>query len=423
MDTKTTKPRVLIVGAGLGALTLAQGLRKHGIPFEIFERDKDPISRSSGWCIALHTVNESTSMINDLIASAPDDMPPFRESVDHLVPLDLNAQVGIYRQGMRLGVESTPDYPVIRANRGRLRKWLSTRVPIQWGKKVVQVEEIGDEVQVRLEDGTTVTGDIVVGADGVHSVVREYVLQRPNKTILQTVPAAMITGETVVSGAAFERQLSLGHSSWTVSGPEDSGYYLFVGLRQVSPDGKSGEYYWFIVVRDENVDKEDHWLRVASQSEKLRRAFEICQTLDPKYSEIIRLTPPSGMWTSPLIVRDVELRDLPVGRVTLLGDAVHPMTPFRGEGGVHAIIDALNLGKALGRLKSTDIDSIKAIVGPYQEEIIERGVSAVRVCRYAQNVNSGGKGEMIVWSKIATPMPEEKISLGTAPFLKRTSHI
>lgn len=55
MDSSTTKtPHVLILGAGLGGLTLAQSLRKKGITFRVFERDSDPHARPQGWAIALH---------------------------------------------------------------------------------------------------------------------------------------------------------------------------------------------------------------------------------------------------------------------------------------------------------------------------------------------------------------------------------
>ena len=71
MASKT--PHVLILGAGLGGLTLAQLLRKKGISYEIFERDKDADDRLQGWAIALH------SMVDDFHASMPGDMPPFEE--------------------------------------------------------------------------------------------------------------------------------------------------------------------------------------------------------------------------------------------------------------------------------------------------------------------------------------------------------
>ncbi|OTA82851.1 hypothetical protein M434DRAFT_378823 [Hypoxylon sp. CO27-5] len=405
MAVKTTKPRVLIVGAGLGGLTLAQCLRKQNIQYEIFERDADPVSRASGWAIGLHTV------LDELVSCVPQDMPPFKEAVNHLSPLDLDAQIGFYFQGQRRAVRDTPEKPIVRANRFRFREWLSNRIPIQWNKKVVRVIDAEDEVRIHFEDGTTAVGDILVGADGVHSVVREHVLQRLNEDTLRTVPAAIIIGETSFSGEEFERQLSLAHSCYVVSSPGSPGYFLFVGLRQVNPDGNSGDYYWLLIIEDAVFEKGDHWLRSASQSEKLEYAIDLTSTLEPKFTEVIRATSASGIRTQPLIIRDAEIDDLPVGRITLLGDAIHPMTPFRGEGGVHALRDALNLGKALGQLNSNDSDEIESLLGPYQREMLERGILAVRASRNAQRVNTVGEGKLTAWGQVAVPVPEERVSL------------
>ncbi|KAI1139397.1 putative monooxygenase [Hypoxylon sp. FL0543] len=405
MAVATTKPRVLIVGAGLGGLTLAQCLRKQNVPFEIFERDSDPVSRASGWAIGLHSVLE------DLLSSVPQDMPPFKETVSHLPPLDLEAQVAFYVRGQRRVVQYTPEKPIIRANRFCLREWLSTQVPIQWGKKVVQVIEAEGEVRIRFEDGTTAVGDVLVGADGVNSVVREHVLRRPNEDTLRTVPAAIIIGETTFAGEEFERQLSLGHSCYVVSSPGTPGYFLFVGLRQANADGNSGAYYWLLVIEDEIFGREDHWSRSASQAEKLEYAIQLTSALEPEFTEVIKTTPASGIRTQPLILRDAEIDSLPAGRITLLGDAVHPMTPFRGEGGVHALRDALNLGKVLSRLKSNDLNEIESLLGPYQEEVLERGVAAARASRKAQRINTLGEGELIAWGQVAVTAPEEHVSL------------
>ncbi|KAI1407932.1 putative monooxygenase [Hypoxylon sp. FL1857] len=406
MALKNTRPRVLIAGAGLSGLTLAQSLRKQNIPFEIFERDTDPISRASGWAIGLHSV------LDDLLSDVPQDMPPFKDSVDHLVPLDLEAQIGFFFRGQRQVVQDTPGKLIVRANRFRFREWLSNQIPIQWGKKVIDVVDAGDEVRVHFADGTTAVGDILVGADGVNSVVREHILQRPNKETLRAVPAAIISGETNFSGGEFERQLSLAHSCYVVSSPGTPGYFLFVGLRQVTPDGNSGEYYWHLFIDDGVIEKEDHWLRSASQAEKLDYAMKLTSALEPKFTEVIRATPPSGVLAQPLNIRDGEIEDLPVGRITLLGDAIHPMTPFRGEGGVHALRDALNLGKALGRLNSNDRNEIEALLGPYQGEALERGIAATRASRNAQRVNTAGEGNLTAWGQVAVPAPEEHVSLG-----------
>ena len=101
---------VLIVGAGLGGLTLAQTLRKQGISFEIFERDPSKDSRFQGWAIALHTYESPPyrmllfphwltgiySIVDELVASMPSDMPDLKQATNHLAPLTLPAQIMIY---------------------------------------------------------------------------------------------------------------------------------------------------------------------------------------------------------------------------------------------------------------------------------------------------------------------------------------
>ncbi|XDG05489.1 hypothetical protein ABKA04_005104 [Annulohypoxylon sp. FPYF3050] len=338
-------------------------------------------------------------------------MPPFEESVSHLPPLNLNVQIGIYLKFGRQVVESTPEHRIVRANRLRLRKWLLNQIPVQWGKRLTRVVQgFGAAVQVQFEDGTKATGDIIVGADGVNSIVREHLLQRPNKDTLKTVPATMIIGETTLSGEYFERQLSLGHSCY-VKSAVDTSYFVFVGLSEVSPDGTSGQYYWYVTQKDENAGKDDHWLRSASQTEKLEHALKSTSPLDPKFTEVIRETPASGILQHHMIYRDIEIDELPAGRITLLGDAAHAMSPFRGEGGVHAIRDALNLAKALGRLDLNKSGEINSILGLYQDEMLQRGAAAVRKSRNAQKANSGGGGETMVWGRTPVEAPEENILL------------
>ncbi|KAI2466939.1 putative monooxygenase [Annulohypoxylon bovei var. microspora] len=403
MADNSVKPRVLIVGAGIGGLVLAQCLRKESIPFEVFERDAGPTTRS-GWAIGIH------SLLDELASSIPQDMPPIKEAVNHLSPLNLEVQMGLYAKDGRRVVQSTPESPIIRANRLRLRKWLVSHIPVQWGKILVKVEKVDNEVRVHFEDGTEATGGILVGADGVNSVVREHILQRSNKELLKIVPATVVIGETTMSGECFERQLSLGHSCFVKSG-QDSGYFLFVGLAQANQDGSSGQYYWFTIEKDEDAGREDHRLRSGSQAEKLEHALKLTSALEPKFTEVVRATPASGIWNHSLIFRDIEIEDLPAGRITLLGDAAHSMTPFRGEGGVHAIRDALNLGKALAQLKSNESGEIEAVLGSYQKEMLERGVAAVRKSRHAQTVNSAGGGETFAWGRFAVEAPEENVSL------------
>lgn len=66
--------------------------------------------------------------------------------------------------------QDTPQAPIVRAERRRLRDWLATNLPIQWGKRVQRIEHDDEGVSVYFEDGTSAKGDILVGADGIKSV-------------------------------------------------------------------------------------------------------------------------------------------------------------------------------------------------------------------------------------------------------------
>jgi flavin-dependent dehydrogenase len=103
-------------------------------------------------------------------------MPPIK-SLSHLAPLDLPAQVAVYKldennklaEPPRVGVQDDGSGSFLRANRKRIREWLSTNIRVQNNKRAVRCEESDKSVTVYFDDGTSATGDILVGADGAHS--------------------------------------------------------------------------------------------------------------------------------------------------------------------------------------------------------------------------------------------------------------
>ena len=108
-------------------------------------------------------------MLQDLIDSVPDDLPPI-EQTSHLKPLDRPAQFAFFQQnGECFKVTSTPDSKFVRANRSYLRDWLATNLDVQWDKHMTKIEETDKSVTLFFSDGTSATGDVLVGADGVHS--------------------------------------------------------------------------------------------------------------------------------------------------------------------------------------------------------------------------------------------------------------
>jgi hypothetical protein len=278
----------------------------------------------------LQNTNILNSIINDLLEHLPSDMPPV-DLTDIFLPLSLPAQMIFYGNNElepRYGVQDAGTKAVIRCNRQRLRSWLATNIHINFGNAATTVEEIsGNQVRVKFENGSSAVGDIVVGADGVNSAIRQQLVQPDPVHVL---PIATVVGEVVLSGKEFEKQLELGYSGYVAhdanSQDEGSGR-IFVGLNSVNADGKSGNYYWSVNYIDPTASKLPHWTAEASKAERYQLALEKTSHLKPEFTEIIRQTGIEGMSDVQICLRELELRDLPAGRVTLLGDAAHCMMP------------------------------------------------------------------------------------------------
>ncbi|KAI5866507.1 FAD/NAD(P)-binding domain-containing protein [Durotheca rogersii] len=402
------KPKVLIVGAGLGGLTLAQVFRKNGVPFEIFERDEHEVSRAQGWSLTIHSV------LDDMARAFPDDMPDFRDAVHHLNPLALETQVVFYYHNDRLGTENSPATPTLRANRRLLRKWLATNVDVQYGRVADKIERLGDAMVVTFKNGTTATGDLVVGADGANSMVREHVLGKPNSEVLERVPISSITGETRLSGEQFVRQLEVAHSLAIVPVTTgDAWNNLFLGLTAVAPDGRSGEFFWILSWHDPLAQQTGRFaVNTLPTRDRLEVAKKMVAHLDPKFRRMIDETPARGVRDVGWMPSDCHLDAVPLGRAVLLGDAVHLMMPYKAEGGIHAIRDALHLGKLVSELAAPDDASLFRALTTFYAEMLPRGAEAVNLSRYFQENFRKDATAVKAWGHPVRSLPDERLEIG-----------
>lgn len=101
----------------------------------------------------------------------PEDLMNF-EQVNHLRPLTLPAEIALYREGddRKYGGRDDGTGKFVRAKRNVLRNWLCNHINVEYGKKAERIKETDDGVVVHFADGTSASGDVVVGADGVHSI-------------------------------------------------------------------------------------------------------------------------------------------------------------------------------------------------------------------------------------------------------------
>lgn len=328
-------PHVLIIGAGMSGLTLAHQLKQNNITFEIFERDPDRNARAQGWALSLFG-----QALSDLEATMPAELGPI-DQTSHLLPLDLPAQFVFYdvtRPGMRVGVKSDETGKIIRAYRQKLRDWLLQGLDVQFGKRLVELNESGEKVTVHFEDGTSATGDILVGAEGTRSVVRKHILK--GQDVMKPLALGSIVGEVALSGEDFASQLKLAHSGYIVMNStlgSDDQSAIFSALNRVSDDGKTGYYYYILLWVDKQApltdDKNPSWTVGATSEQLAAFAQEKTKSYPDHLRELADKVPVKGYKSPGFQLQGVQLEahQLPAGRVIVIGDAAHSMTPCKSS--------------------------------------------------------------------------------------------
>ncbi|TGO71047.1 hypothetical protein BELL_0626g00010 [Botrytis elliptica] len=424
-----SSPHVLIIGAGMSGLTLAQQLKKNNISFTVFERDVRNDSRGQGWALSLF--GEAYDLMKTLM---PSELGPV-EQTSHLYPLDLQPQFSFYditRPEFRVGVIADDTLKVVRANRRRMREWLMQGIDVQFNKRLLRVEEHGDKVTAHFEDGTSAIGDFLVGAEGTRSVVRRQHFLK-GQDVMKPLPIGSIFGEISLSGDDFSEQLTNSHSNYIVMDPRLSGdeqTAIFCALNRVSPDGKTGYYYYILLWVDKNTPKvgEKKWTESASQEQLAAFARERTNHYPYKLRSLVDKIPTEGYNTPGFQLQSVELEpeQLPPGRVLLIGDAAHSMAPsldalnykltlrikVRALAANTAFVDAFRLSDVLTRARDTQAsgEALNDLISAFNEDMISRGKFASGVSNTVLEAY-GEEAKFITFGREAGLMPSKTVKL------------
>jgi 2-polyprenyl-6-methoxyphenol hydroxylase-like FAD-dependent oxidoreductase len=308
--------RALVIGAGVGGLTASIALERAGVEVVVHERGADTAAlEQGGGMVIWHNALRALRLIDvdlDSIGASFDDMQ-WRSPRD--APLgswpvqDMNEQFGVAVKGV---------------TRAALHPRLLSRVPdgvLRAGAECVAYAQDEEAVVATFADGRESRGDVLIGADGVGSVVRRQL--REDEPI-------RYAGYVIDFGV-----VALDHPALTRGFREYDGR----GTRFIYFPVAEGRWYWACLYRR---PARGGPAPAAPKSELLER----CRGWPEPVEALIDATDPAEMFGRDGLDRKPVDR-WGEGRVTLLGDAAHPMTPNLGQGACQAIEDGVVLGRCL----------------------------------------------------------------------------
>jgi 2-polyprenyl-6-methoxyphenol hydroxylase-like FAD-dependent oxidoreductase len=273
-------------------------------------------------------------------------------------------------------------------DRGTLLAILGTGLDIRFGREVTGFEAGADDVTVQFADGDTFRADVLVGADGVHSAVRRRLLpdaevvdtgtrviygKSPLDAVRPVLPPALADGFVAIVG---------GHVGLATGVVEFRRPPAEVGLPPVA------DYVmWGVSAAERRLTGNGAGRRLAGSVAKRRlpglsemstaELHEVARHAVRSWHPDVRALLDRAAVEETFLVRvrtSVRVPPWPPSRVTLLGDAIHAMSPARGSGANTALLDA---GKLAAALSGAGV----AGVGAYEEEMRDYGFAAVEASR------------------------------------------
>ncbi|MDN7240741.1 FAD-dependent monooxygenase [Planococcus sp. N028] len=337
--------KIAIIGGGIGGLCTAVTLQKQGIPVQVY--DSAPSFRPVGAGIGIGS-NAMQALMdigigNDVFANG----------------YELHSLVLQNEKGKPLKVASFSDFSKrsgqknITIHRGDLHRTLIDALApgtVQYGKKCVFVEQDTEKVTAFFEEGTPISADFLIAADGIHSPIRQKLLP-----------------ESKPRYAGYTCWRGITDNNGRVEEYTSSELWSTKGRFGIAPM-KGGRIYWFACINSTARNPLYQNLSPAN----------IAQLFDhfPKYvPDIIANTPLEHILHHDIL--DIKpLRRFVYGKIVLLGDAAHATTPNMGQGAGQAIEDAIVLGNGFKRFK----DPQKALKF-YEDKRVARTAKVIRLSR------------------------------------------
>lgn len=382
---KENYPHVAIIGGGIGGVALAVACLHRKIPFTLYERDSNFGARSQGYGL---TLQQATKVIQGLgIFSLEEGLVSTR----HVVHTTEGKVIGEW--GMRKWIHSEEKTSPRRTNihiarqslRLALLRQLGEQDLVKWGHQLVNFKEQEDgfidlsfEVNGQIKNAKA---NLLVGADGIRSSVRKLLIGE-HVTPLRYLGCIVILG--ICSLEALKGIDSTLLDSATVFQTANGNERIYVMPYD------SGSVMWQLSFP--MPEKEAKWLSAQGAQLLKEEACRRTQWHNP-IPQILSSTLATQVSGYPVYDRELLTAELleKCGKATFIGDAAHPMSPFKGQGANQALLDALSLARGItkgcGPLSNWRETGVReCVLTEFESEMLARSASKVKDSAEAVNI-------------------------------------
>jgi 2-polyprenyl-6-methoxyphenol hydroxylase-like FAD-dependent oxidoreductase len=377
--------KAIIIGGGIGGLSAALALERVGIRCDVFEQAEELREVGAGltvWANAIRALEQLGAAQQVLSLSSKMDRFEVRTSTGQIV-----SALSFFKLERKLGV------PVgVVVHRADLLRELAAGLEkdrTHCGARCVAIENKADGVLARFADGREASADLLVGADGLHSVVRSQ-LHGPSKPRY----AGYTCWRGVTKLEVNDPPPGLSFETW---GP---------GARFSVHHCGPGRLFWYATrnLPEGGVDS------IAGRKADVQGIF---QTWHSPIPEVINATPGAEILRNDIVDR-LPLAHWGRGRVTLLGDAAHPTTPNLGQGACQAIEDAVCLAESLvgGRDVETALRLYEQMREPRTTAITRDSWRFGSICQWENSFGCWLRNRLTCWtpSAVSLRLMENRVS-------------